>query len=182
MRYNGVKEGKRGNDMNTPMLSDRAFRAHKARGVLYTVISALLFGVTPVLASQTFDMGSNANTLTFYRNLLVVPVLLIVMLVKKIPFGLTKKELGLMLLVGVAFRASTTFMLYQSYAYISVGTATTLHFMYPMVTAVLCFVVFREKLKREKIAALVIALVGVMLFVRRVRTRYPVWFWRWPRQ
>ena len=51
--------------MNTPMLSDRAFRAHKARGVLYTVISALLFGVTPVLASQTFDMGSNANTLTF---------------------------------------------------------------------------------------------------------------------
>ena len=164
MRYNGVKEGKRENDMNTPMLSDRAFRAHKARGVLYTVISALLFGVTPVLASQTFDMGSNANTLTFYRNLLVVPVLLIVMLVKKIPFGLTKKELGLMLLVGVAFRASTTFMLYQSYAYISVGTATTLHFMYPMVTAVLCFVVFREKLKREKIAALVIALVGVMLF------------------
>ena len=65
MRYNGVKEGKRGNDMNPPMLSDRAFRAHKARGVLYTVISALLFGVTPVLASQTFDMGSNANTLTF---------------------------------------------------------------------------------------------------------------------
>lgn len=150
--------------MDTPRLSDHAYRAHKARGVLYTVISALLFGVTPVLASWTFDMGSNANTLTFYRNLLVVPFLLAVMLVKHIPFGLTRHELVLMLVVGVGFRATTTFMLYQSYAYIPVGTATTLHFMYPMVTAVLCFVVFRERLRWEKIVALAIAFVGVVLF------------------
>ena len=60
------------------------------RGILMTIASALLFGVTPVLASLTYDMGSNANTLTFYRNLLVVPVLLAVMLVRRIPFGLTK--------------------------------------------------------------------------------------------
>ena len=58
-------------------------------------------------------------------------------------------------------------MLYQSYAYISVGTATTLHFMYPMLTAVLCFVVFRERLQHAKIVALVIACVGVALFADR---------------
>ena len=56
------------------------------RGMIFTIISALLFGVTPILASMTFEMGSNANTLTFYRNLMVVPVLLCVMFVKKIPF------------------------------------------------------------------------------------------------
>lgn len=106
--------------MKSPALPAHALQAHKARGVIYTVISALLFGVTPVLASWTFDMGSNANTLTFYRNLLAVPVLVIVMLVKHIPFRLTGKELGLLILVGVGFRATTTFMLYQSYAYISV--------------------------------------------------------------
>ena len=153
--------------MKSPAFPAHALQAHKARGVIYTVISALLFGVTPVLASWTFDMGSNANTLTFYRNLLAVPVLVIVMLVKHIPFRLTGKELGLLILVGVGFRATTTFMLYQSYAYISVGTATTLHFMYPMLTAVLCFVVFRERLQHAKIVALVIACVGVALFADR---------------
>ena len=82
----------------------------KTKGILLTIASALLFGVTPVLASLTYDMGSNASTLTFYRNLMVVPVLIVVMLVKKIPFRLHKKELGLILLVGIVFRASTTSM------------------------------------------------------------------------
>lgn len=153
--------------MQTPILSDRAFHAHKARGVIYTVLSALLFGVTPVLASWTFDMDSNANTLTFYRNLLAVPVLAVIMLVKHIPFGLSRKEFGLLLVVGVGFRATTTFMLYQSYAYIPVGTATTLHFFYPMATALLCLVVFRERLCGAKIVALVLACVGVAMFAEK---------------
>ena len=42
----------------------------KTKGILLTIASALLFGVTPVLASLTYDMGSNASTLTFYRNLM----------------------------------------------------------------------------------------------------------------
>lgn len=53
----------------------------------FTIISALLFGVTPILASMTFEMGSNANTPDLYRNLMVVPVLLCVMFVKKSPSG-----------------------------------------------------------------------------------------------
>ena len=72
---------------------------HKQKGVLCTVASALLFGVTPVLASLTYDMGSNASTLTFYRNLMVVPVLVLLMAVKKIPFRVTGRELLLLLAV-----------------------------------------------------------------------------------
>lgn len=142
-------------------------RQKEMRGIVYTIVSAVLFGVTPVLASWTYDMGSNANTLTFYRNLMVVPVLLAVMYIRKIPFGLTKKEIGLILLVGVVFRASTTFMLYDSYAYIGVGTATTLHFFYPVCTALICFLMFREKLSPIKVAALAVASMGVVLFTER---------------
>ena len=45
---------------------------------------------------------------------MVVPVLLCVMLVKKIPFRVSLREVGFLLLVGVVFRASTTYMLYES--------------------------------------------------------------------
>lgn len=141
--------------------------SHHATAMIQTILSALLFGVTPVLASWTFDMGSNANTLTFYRNLLVVPVLIVVMLVKHIPFGVTMRELLLLSGVGIGFRATTTFMLYQSYTYIPVGTATTLHFMYPMLTAVVGFVLFGVRLRSAKILALVIAVIGVGLFADR---------------
>lgn len=134
------------------------------RGILYTVISALLFGVTPVLASWTYDMGSNALTLTFYRNLLVVPVLLAVMWVRRIPFGMTVREAGLLAGVGVGFRATTTYMLYAAYPYIGVGTATTLHFLYPVFTALICLVLFRERLSPLRLAALLAASAGVFLF------------------
>ena len=110
----------------------------KFKGMVFTVASALLFGVTPVLASLTYEMGSNANTLTFYRNLLVVPVAAVIMLIKKISFRLTGRELALLLAVGVLFRATTTFMLYESYQYVGIGVATTLHFLYPVCTALLC--------------------------------------------
>ena len=56
-------------------------------------------------------------------------MLLCVMLVKKIPFRVSLREVGFLLLVGVVFRASTTYMLYESYNYVGVGTATTLHFL-----------------------------------------------------
>lgn len=137
------------------------------RGMIFTIISALLFGVTPILVSITFDMGSNANTLTFYRNLMVVPVLLCVMLVKKIPFRITLRELGFLLLIGVGFLVSTTYMLCESYNYVGVGTATTLHFMYPVVTALICRVIFKERLGRWKLLALLAAGAGVFFFLDR---------------
>ena len=137
---------------------------NKTKGMVFTVASALLYGVTPVLASLTYGMGSNANTLTFYRNLLVVPVAAVIMLIKKIPFRLTGKELCLLLTIGILFRASTTFMLYESYQYVGIGTATTLHFLYPVCTALICLVLFREKLGKGKVAALCIATAGIVFF------------------
>ena len=59
------------------------------KGVFCAVASALVFGITPVLASITFDMGSNAMTLTFYRNALAVPVLLVILLIRRVDLRLS---------------------------------------------------------------------------------------------
>lgn len=135
-----------------------------AKGILMTCISAALFGITPVLASKTYEMGSNALTLTFYRNLMAVPVLLILMAVRKIPFSLTRKEFLLLCGIGVGFRASTTFMLYAAYDYVGIGTATTLHFLYPLFTALVSLLVFKEKLGIKRCCALGLAVIGVAFF------------------
>ena len=56
-------------------------------GISCAVCSALIFGFTPVLASITFEMGSNALTLTFYRNTMAVPVLLVILLIRRSTCG-----------------------------------------------------------------------------------------------
>lgn len=139
----------------------------KYKGIIYTVASALLFGFTPVLASFTYDMGSNPQTLTFYRNLLVVPVLLVVMLIKRINFRLTKKEVGAILLIGILGRGITTLMLYSSYEYIGVGTSTTLHFLYPVFVALICRVFYKERLGASKLLTLLLAITGILFFTER---------------
>lgn len=54
----------------------------KMKGIIYTALSALMYGFTPALASMTYKMGNNGLSMTFYRNLFVIPVLLV--LIKKI--------------------------------------------------------------------------------------------------
>ena len=135
----------------------------KALGMGLTSLSAVLFGLMPVGASWIYAWGGDPVTLTFYRNLMVVPVLLAAMKAEGISFRTTRREAALLLLVGIGFRASTTLMLYQSYLYIPTGVATTLHFLYPLLTALVCRLGFRERLGPWKAAALALAAAGLWL-------------------
>ena len=79
----------------------------RAKGILLTVLSALLFGVTPVLASRTYELGSNAITTTFYREVLVMPVLLAVLLIRRTSLRVSRRQLLCLLLckAGAALSA-----------------------------------------------------------------------------
>ena len=65
------------------------------KGTLCAVLSAIIFGVTPVLSSITFQLGSNPLTLTFYRNAMAVPVLLIMLLVSGVSLKISLKGFSL---------------------------------------------------------------------------------------
>ena len=113
---------------------------------------------------MTYDMGSNAVTLGFFRNLFSIPVLLVVILVTKSPLKISLGRLKDIALVGICGNATTTILLYSSYSYIGVGTATTLHFLYPVFVAVICVALFRERLGRVKLFCLLGASVGILFF------------------
>lgn len=133
------------------------------KGVFCAVASALVFGITPVLASITFDMGSNAMTLTFYRNALAVPVLLVILLIRRVDLRISVRDFAALAAVSAVFSVSTTYLVYESYRYIGVGLATTLHFLYPMFTVLFGWILFRQRPDRYKAAALVLATLGVAL-------------------
>jgi drug/metabolite transporter (DMT)-like permease len=58
----------------------------------------------------------------------------------------------------------TALCLYGSYAYISVGMATTIHYIYPVLVAAASIIIFKEKISIEKLFALFLSTAGVALF------------------
>ncbi|HAH94488.1 DMT family transporter [Dielma fastidiosa] len=134
-------------------------------GILMTVISAMIFGFTPVLTKYIYGLGGNAMTVIFYRNLIIMPVLYLLAKRQHASFQMRGEMRLNMLITGVIGSTGTTLLLSYSYNWISVGTATTLHFLYPIFVALLCRFCYGEKLGGGKTLALILALLGTCCFM-----------------
>lgn len=134
------------------------------KGILYTVLSAVLFGITPLITTAVYGYGANSMTVVFYRSLLVIPMLAVIMKARGISFTISVRDLRNTGIIAVFGSGLTTILLFSSYTYIDVGCATTLHFLYPVFVSLLCFAVYHERLGRRKLLALGMAFVGALCF------------------
>lgn len=137
----------------------------KMKGIIATILSAVLFGLAPVFTCKAYEYGSNPMTIVFMRSCLIMPVLYILMKSKKEKLKVSKHQLKLIVIVALAGSGLTSILLSSSYQYIGGGTATTLHFLYPMVIAIACWLVYKERLNKGKCIALGIATCGVFFFI-----------------
>lgn len=139
-----------------------AARSKVAVGTLLTVISALIFGLTPMLNTATYDMGGNPMTMTFYRNFIAVPILFAILKFRRVSLGISPRQAAEFAVTG-AFNVATSMLLFSSYGYIGVGMGTTLHFLYPVFTIALGYVLFRDRLGKVKIVSLIMAIAGMAM-------------------
>lgn len=135
------------------------------KGIWYTLISALLYGFTPVLGYITYAMGNDAITLTFFRNLLTLPVLLFLVFKYKISMKLTLKQFFQMLCISILGQFASTILLYSSYSYIGVGTSTTLHFLYPLFILIASKFFYKDKVTFNQVVSMVVSLIGIIMFI-----------------
>lgn len=144
----------------------------KERGYFLTILSAIIFGFTPILAKFTYNMGNNGITLAFFRHLFVIPILFIMIKLLKINYKISLQQLKKIILVGVIGNAFTVAMLYTSYSYIQVGSATVLHFLYPMFVSLICFFYYKEQLSKTVRICLVIASIEILFFIEGGNTSF----------
>ncbi len=137
---------------------------NRFKGIMCTIISAVIFGFTPILAKNTFLGGSNAVMLTFFRGIMPIPIIYAILKIKKIDILLKKKEIVQILILSIVGTAFTTVTLYSSYEYISVGMATTIHFIYPSLVTIGGIMFFKDKVSISKIIALTFSTIGVVIF------------------
>lgn len=137
---------------------------NKTKGIAFGVLAAFIYGFTPILGKLTYLEGSNSMSLTFYRNFLSIPFLFFMLKYKKIDFRITKSEGKKLAILGSLGSTLTALTLYASYNYISVGMTTTIHYIYPVLVTLTCTLIFKEHVSKEKIIALVLSTLGVMMF------------------
>lgn len=138
---------------------------NKYKGIIYTALSAFIFGFTPILTKLTYSGGGNGITITFLRSTLALPILFIILTYKKIPLSLSKKEMKQVFIMGIFGTAMTTITLYVSYNYINVGMATSIHFIYPVLVTLCCILFFGDSINKKKIFALLFGTSGILFLM-----------------
>lgn len=137
---------------------------NKTKGFLCVIISAFIFGFTPILCKLTYSGGSNAIMLVFLRNTMSLPLMYTILKYKKISLKISWKEFNKLFILSIFSTILTALLLYISYNYISVGMATTVHYVYPILVALVLVIFFKEKITKIQVISLIISFVGVLLF------------------
>ena len=136
-------------------------------GIIAALLSAVLFGITPIMGRLSYEGGSNGTTLAFLRTAFSVPVLFVILKLKGISLKISLSELRDILLIGILGSGMTIVLLYSSYQYIPVGIATVLHFFYPTIVTLVSLVINHENHEHPsplKLIAMFLGLCGVVLF------------------
>ncbi len=135
----------------------------QAKGTIMVLLSAIFFGLLPFFAIKTYAEGFDVSNLLLYRFSFAFVLIGLFCIYKNISLRINKKQFFLLLILSVVGTMMTTYTLFLSYQYISSGLASTLHFVYPIITIVFASIIYKEKFTVKKISALLLSIIGIAL-------------------
>ena len=134
------------------------------KGTIAGLIAAICYGLIP-LFTIPLKNGEAAHQLSdwsimFYRFALATVIIAVLMLITRRSFKITRGELVTLTYLAFLSDGSALFLI-DGYNYLSSGVATTIHFMYPVVTTIMMMVFYNEARKGSTLLAVLLAVVGV---------------------
>lgn len=136
----------------------------RIKGYLFVIASAVLFGMYPIAAKCAYAGGATPINLLILKGAALLPLGIIAFFVQKqkmrIPRKTQARDIAVLAVTGALL---TPLLLLLSYTYISSGAATSLHYVYCVVTLLLCVVVYREKFDIIKAICVAACVAGVYL-------------------
>ena len=137
-------------------------------GIVMVSLSAIVYGVIPLITKTIYEFGFDAISISFFRFFLMIPILLVICIIKNksLKIGI----LGLLnIFLFIALPSGLTMLLLnESYNYISIGTATTLHFLYPAFVILICIFYYHQEIERKILISLLMIMIGISCFMDRI--------------
>ena len=134
------------------------------KGYFFAVLSAVIFGCMPLMASYIYADGASPMTLVLLRNFLALPPLAILALLEKKTLAIPIKAIPSIALIAGMGCCLAPALLFSSYRYIPSGTATTFHFIYPAMVVLAGLLFLRSKAQVGNVLGVVMCVLGVFLF------------------
>jgi drug/metabolite transporter (DMT)-like permease len=134
----------------------------KLIGTLCAVGAAVCYGTNPLGALNLYAEGMNTPSVLFYRFGLAWLIVAVVMLFRRESLKVDRREFLTLTALGVLFIFSSL-TLYLSFHLMPAGVASTILFTYPVMTAAIMAVFFRERIRTGTIMSILLSFAGVML-------------------
>lgn len=140
-------------------------KSHRKPGYVMGMLAAAMYGLNPLFALPLYEDGMDAWSVLLFRYLLSLPILAGITLWQGVDFRLKRGEVLQLFVLGMQMAASSIF-LYLAYNYMDASIASTILFVYPILTAVLMSTVFREHIHKLVWLCLLTATVGIAVLYR----------------
>lgn len=137
----------------------------KTQGAIAMLLSAFLYGTTPIMGQLSYNGGSNSMMLTFLRAALSLPVLLVIVLAQRQSLRISKRNFRDIVLLSTFGSTASAVTYYMAFQYITVGLATVINGTYPFFVTIYSAIFWGERLSRASWLALVMAMVGIFMFI-----------------
>ena len=133
---------------------------NKLNGFLYGLLSSASFGLIPMFTIPAMQQGMQFESILLYRFAFATLALGVILLIDGQSFRINRPDIPSLLLLAFFYLISAVF-LFWGYKFMASGIATTLHFMYPVLTTLIMMLFFREKKSIWRFMAIALAVAGV---------------------
>ena len=134
------------------------------KGYLFAIVSAVIYGCMPLMATHIYADGVNPMTLVFLRNALALPVLAILAFTQQKTLKVPAKSLLSTTVLSFFGCVITPILLFSSYQHMASGTATIFHFAYPAIVVIAGILFLKKKVQIGNIISVLLCVVGISLF------------------
>ena len=132
-------------------------------GYFLVLISSLLFGILPSVQNRAILNGAGPLDVLLVCNCVCLAGSLFLCLFRHVDLKIGRKEVLTYLISGSLGLFVTDLCLNLAYTKMPVGLVTMIHFTYPVLVCLGAVVFFQEKLSRNKIMAIFLSLLGLVL-------------------
>lgn len=137
----------------------------KVKGVTLGSIAAASYGLNPLFALPLYADGMSADSMLFFRYVFAILMMGVMMALQGKSFRLRRRQLFSVALMGIVFSASSL-LLFLSYQYMDAGIASTILFAYPLLVALIMWLVFHERASFLTWLCILMAFIGIALLYR----------------
>ncbi|MFK7951123.1 MAG: DMT family transporter [Saprospiraceae bacterium] len=135
-------------------------------GITLAFLGAILYSTKAVFVKLAYQYDVDAVTLLLLRMLFSLPFYLGIAIYisrKSSNYKLTRKDYQLLFFLGIIGYYLSSFLDFKGLEYITASLERLILFIYPTIVVLIGYFIFKEKINRSQVIALILAYIGIAI-------------------